>query len=542
MSVSSGSATSVTSALSMNRGWGIVNFASMGNSNEVNTVGLPALLSSVYAIGGSRTDGVRWGDGGVPGPNNGSNYGVGLAFVAPAYGNIRVASVNPTYQDHFGTSYSSPFVAGTAALMLSVNPKLDSDDVWSMLQRTARRTPGDLPNRNGEKWNPYTGWGLVNTGEAVKEAARLSPVDMVYGGFGRLITLHTGYDTRLNMQGGGLTRLNAYDSSGSQIGQVTFSDPNWRGKFIGVGALEDRVTMAREAEDGLVALDVVDPVTWQSNPGPKVSRALPKDQFWRLDNMTVGLDNDPRLLWKWEVAGTGPGWNATYYKIWRLSGWTLNTEFSTIIQPPASEFVARDIATDWDGNNYILWQSFNDGKVQIRVYNPTITAIVADSHAQPVSFLSSGATSVVSEPMPAVSLSVTTTGVCYIHFKSPQGTSEVWRWTRTTDNKWDGDPDGPLPAGPDKWRYSADMYDIASGDIVWPYSDYDSWKRMSRFKEWSKSLVVNPVDNLPRLLTTKENRSAEIWLPTYITPMTALSSFGIPYAGSRQSLPTQNFP
>jgi hypothetical protein len=432
--------------------------------------------------------------------------------------------------------------------MLSVNPTLDADDIWSLMVQTARRS--DLPSRGVEKWNVHTGWGLIDAGAAVREAAKLSPVDLVYGGFGRLFTLHTGYDSRLGLQGGGLTRITAYNTGGSQIGQITFSDANWRGRCIGVGTNESRVVMAREAEDGLIALDTVDPVAYQV----LTSRAIPKDQHWRLANLTVGLDDDPRLLWKWEVAGTGPGWNATYYRLDRLAGSTLNTVYSTVIQPPALDFVARDMATDWYGNTYVLWQSFRTGVIQIRVYNSTLTAIITDS---PVTVPSDpgvvhptiGANSLPSSVvlMPAVSLSVTTDGTCYILFKSARGSHETWKWSRSAPTVWD--------ANPTRARYTVDRYEVVtspqSDKILWPnaglYSGFlgeNGWAKYTIFRQWAKSLAVNPVDNLPRVLTVREGRSAEIW-----HLLTAGQSGAFPYdqpgavfTGTKTLLPAQNFP
>src|SRR2546423_9511172 len=48
----------------------------------------------------------------------------------------------PFYTQISGTSMATPFVAGTAALMLDADPTLSPDDVKQILQRTATRMPG----------------------------------------------------------------------------------------------------------------------------------------------------------------------------------------------------------------------------------------------------------------------------------------------------------------------------------------------------------------------------------------------------------------
>ncbi|MCU1374178.1 MAG: N-acetylmuramoyl-L-alanine amidase [Actinomycetia bacterium] len=60
-----------------------------------------------------------------------------------------------------GTSFSSPYVAGTVALMRSVNKSLSADAVESILESTAVRSGGRTP---------ALGWGVVDVGAAVAKA------------------------------------------------------------------------------------------------------------------------------------------------------------------------------------------------------------------------------------------------------------------------------------------------------------------------------------------------------------------------------------
>ncbi len=64
-----------------------------------------------------------------------------------------------------GTSFSVPLVAGIAALVWQVEPRLKSEQVADVLRRSARQT---LP---GTRWNEFTGRGVVD-GEAATALAR----------------------------------------------------------------------------------------------------------------------------------------------------------------------------------------------------------------------------------------------------------------------------------------------------------------------------------------------------------------------------------
>ncbi len=68
-----------------------------------------------------------------------------------------------------GTSASTPFVTGVIALMLQKNPNLDSEQVRSILKKTAR-TGGKV----GAVPNPVWGWGMLDP-EAVLKATPAPP-------------------------------------------------------------------------------------------------------------------------------------------------------------------------------------------------------------------------------------------------------------------------------------------------------------------------------------------------------------------------------
>jgi hypothetical protein len=95
-----------------------------------------------------------------------------------------------------------------------------------------------------------------------------------------------------------------------------------------------------------------------------------------------------------------------------------------------------------------------------------------------------------------------------------------------------------------------DVVNYAHPDkIFWPTGSlYDSfsinWPKANIFREWAKSLAVNPVDNLPRVLTVKEGRSAEIWHLPAPTQQQAFEQDapGASFNGTKTILSVQNFP
>ena len=87
-------------------------------------------------------------------------------------GDVAKGGADGLHTNNFsGTSAATPQVAGTAALMLSVNPKLDRDEVQSIIQSTAEKIgPATGYNANGH--SSRFGYGRLNAAAAVSEAAR----------------------------------------------------------------------------------------------------------------------------------------------------------------------------------------------------------------------------------------------------------------------------------------------------------------------------------------------------------------------------------
>ena len=87
-----------------------------------------------------------------------SNRGKNLDLVAP--GNVFTTLLGGQYGVGGGTSFASPIVAGTAALVLSVNPNLTPLQVQDILKSQA----DDLGDTG---WDTTFGWGRINVSRAL---------------------------------------------------------------------------------------------------------------------------------------------------------------------------------------------------------------------------------------------------------------------------------------------------------------------------------------------------------------------------------------
>ena len=180
-------------------GKGCVIVAASGNNNSSN-VDYPSNLYDVISVGAIDRCGVRsgrvdailetqpcdpWDDNARPG----SSYGEGLSVVAPGTNiyttdrqgtkgfNHSIGANGNYYASFGGTSAACPHVSGVAALMLSINPNLTSQEVRDIIEQTAKKTRKDvyyytdtIGHPNGE-WNKYMGYGLVDAHCAVLKAA-----------------------------------------------------------------------------------------------------------------------------------------------------------------------------------------------------------------------------------------------------------------------------------------------------------------------------------------------------------------------------------
>jgi subtilisin family serine protease len=148
----------------------VVMCAATGNKS-LAVLEYPASHPLVIACGASNLSDNRW-------PS--SNHGAGLDVMAPGFDIISTdiqgsGGFNPGSDYAFinGTSVATPHVTGLAALLLSADPTLSSNEVRDIIERTADKVGPDPytehpfdPNR--PSWNPFMGHGRINVLRALQ--------------------------------------------------------------------------------------------------------------------------------------------------------------------------------------------------------------------------------------------------------------------------------------------------------------------------------------------------------------------------------------
>jgi len=153
-----GSSSAITDKYNSTYANGMVHFASAGNDGLPSS-GYPASLPTVNSVSAIEPGGDL---------ASFSNYGSNISVSAPG---TAVYTTDRTGSDGYyggdygyvqGTSYSSPYAAGAAALIISVEPSLTAADVEDKLRCTAR----DLGDPG---WDEIYGYGLVNANNAIAQ-------------------------------------------------------------------------------------------------------------------------------------------------------------------------------------------------------------------------------------------------------------------------------------------------------------------------------------------------------------------------------------
>lgn len=155
--------STVTSAYQTSKAAGAVHFSSAGNDGS-SSIGYPANLGAVNAVMAITRTGVR---------ASFSTTGSGVAFAAPGQAirtTDRVGSAgynggNFTTID--GTSFASPYAAGAAALVFSVDPSLTAQECEGFIENTAK-------DRGASGYDNTYGWGIPDM-EAALIAAGATP-------------------------------------------------------------------------------------------------------------------------------------------------------------------------------------------------------------------------------------------------------------------------------------------------------------------------------------------------------------------------------
>jgi hypothetical protein len=126
---------SFAEAFEILRARNVLIFTASGNVGETDRISAPACVRDATAIGGVDPAGNLW---------RGGNLSAAIDLLAPAVA-IESDGVGGSLLTLTGTSMSTAFATGSAALMLSMNPSLPADELEDVLKRTGRRIPDRRP-------------------------------------------------------------------------------------------------------------------------------------------------------------------------------------------------------------------------------------------------------------------------------------------------------------------------------------------------------------------------------------------------------------
>lgn len=143
----------IRSAIKYANGMGAIVVAAAGNNNWANPH-FPSDFDEVISVSGIDENLSKFGS---------SNYGNFISISAPGR-NILTLDLGNRTKNIAGTSFSAPYVAATAALMLELNPNLTHSQIRSMLESNA-----DDAGKPG--WDSIFGAGRLNAGNALENLA-----------------------------------------------------------------------------------------------------------------------------------------------------------------------------------------------------------------------------------------------------------------------------------------------------------------------------------------------------------------------------------
>lgn len=155
-----GTLPAVDAAITYAYNHGVTLIAATGNDNY-NGLEYPANHPNVIAVGACDSFGNRIVN---------STYGNGLDLVA--YWSAETLTTGMGIYDYWtysGTSFSTPQVAGVAALLLSVNPYLTPSEIRQIINNTASKNANYSYNSSG--WCDDIGYGYLNARAAVSLAS-----------------------------------------------------------------------------------------------------------------------------------------------------------------------------------------------------------------------------------------------------------------------------------------------------------------------------------------------------------------------------------
>src|SRR5580704_1698246 len=119
-------------AINYSAGHNVINVASAGNDGKQEMV-YPAGLANVMGVASTNDFGQR---------SNFSNYGDQIVWVAAPGEGIITTYPFGTYAAGWGTSFSAPFVAGTGALLVNLEPHCDQEQAAAAVSHAQWIGPG----------------------------------------------------------------------------------------------------------------------------------------------------------------------------------------------------------------------------------------------------------------------------------------------------------------------------------------------------------------------------------------------------------------
>ena len=166
------------SAVNYAFGEGVVIVASAGNNggqgSSDKSIRYPARYSNTIAVGATLEDDTRWETSGY----SGSAIGPELDIMAPGGAPIIwTTHLNGGYYKFGGTSASAPHVAGTVALMKSINPELSPSQIRNHIHNSADKTSG----MGSQNFTEEYGYGRLNVLQAIENIFQITGPIQVCG-------------------------------------------------------------------------------------------------------------------------------------------------------------------------------------------------------------------------------------------------------------------------------------------------------------------------------------------------------------------------
>ena len=240
-----GTSLTLESAINYAASHGVVAVAASGNSGS-SFISYPAAYPGVIAVGATDNLDRR---------ATFSNFGTGLDIMAPGV-DIYSTMGGGGYQRLSGTSTAAPYVAGVAALMLSVNPVLTPVQIGAIINTTAT----DI-SRTG--YDTSTGWGIVNAFMSVEQIASPTVTITEHPSY---VTPNSTYSITWLVSGGNPGIISStYLRWGSSPSSMTQTSQQFTGTTYATFTVDNLPALPQNGTIYLIGVAVVDGTTFNSS-------------------------------------------------------------------------------------------------------------------------------------------------------------------------------------------------------------------------------------------------------------------------------------